>query len=206
MIPKTILITSAAEKEGKSILSLNLAAALGLNGSRVLLIDADMRSAGLSGHLGFERNTPGSARKDFSGLSDALSTSEDPEIIAPFSVLPKLLALTAGSAPRYPAELLGSERMQTLVRAWTARYDYVLIDSPPLLAVTDALILARIADTTLLVTRHRSSTQKSLERAYHMLHHVEGRTVGVVVNDVHRNSVSFNEFYGYKGTTYYSEA
>jgi capsular exopolysaccharide synthesis family protein len=206
VLPKTILITSAAEKEGKSLLSLNLAAALGLNGSRVLLIDGDMRSAGLSGYLGFERNLPGSARKDFSGLSDALSTSEDPEIIAPFSVLPRLLALTAGSAPIYPAELLGSERMQTLVRAWATHYDYVLIDSPSLLPVTDALILARIADRTLLVTRHRSSTQKSLERAYHTLHHVEGRSVGVVVNDVHRNSVSFNEFYGYKGTNYYSEA
>jgi polysaccharide biosynthesis transport protein len=203
--PKTILITSAGEQEGKSTLSLNLAASLVLNGSRVLLVDGDMRSAGLSGYMGFERQTSGIIGHETSGLSDALSGSGDPAVITPFRELPKLSALPAGSAPTYPAELLGTERMQSLVKAWSASYDYVLIDSPPILAVTDAVILSRLADTTLLVARHGRSTQKSLERAYHTLHDVEERNVGIVVNGVHRNSVSFNEFYGYKGTTYYSE-
>jgi tyrosine-protein kinase Etk/Wzc len=95
--------------------------------------------------------------------------------------------------------------MQALVRTCRENYDYVLIDSPPILAVADAMILSRLADTTLLVTRHGQSTRKSLERAYRTLHDVEGRNVGVVVNGVRRGSVSFDEFYGYKGTFYYTE-
>jgi capsular exopolysaccharide synthesis family protein len=203
--PKTILITSAGEKEGISTLSLYLAAALVLNGSRVLLIDADMRSAGLSGYMGFERKASGLIEHETKGLSNALSSTDEPAVITPFPELPRLSALPAGSGPRYPAELLGSDRMQSLVKSWVAGYDYVLIDSPPILAVTDAVILSRLADTTLLVTRHGHSTQKSLERAYRTLHDVEGRNVGVVLNGVHRDSVSFNEFYGYKGSIYYSE-
>lgn len=203
---KTILITSAAEREGKSTLSLNLAASLVLNGSRVLLVDGDMRSAGLSSYMGFERNPSGSTTDQTRGLSEALSSADEPAVVTPFSELPGLSALPAGSNPRYPAELLGSDRMQALAKDWAASYDYVLIDSPPVLAVADAVILSRLADTTLLLTRHGESTQMSLERAYNTLHHVEGRSVGVVVNGVSRDSVSFNEFYGYKGNIYYSEA
>jgi Mrp family chromosome partitioning ATPase len=96
--------------------------------------------------------------------------------------------------------------MDSLAKSWAANYDYVLIDSPPVLAVADALILARLADTTLLVARHGRTTQKSLERAYYTLQDGRDTRIGVVVNGVHRNSVSFNEFYGYQGRTYYSEA
>jgi succinoglycan biosynthesis transport protein ExoP len=203
--PKTIVITSAAEREGKSTLSLNLAAALVLNGSRVLLVDGDMRSAGLSGYMGFERKASGLIEHETSGLSNALSSTNEPAVITPFPELPRLSALPAGSDPRYPAELLGSDRMQAFVEEWAANYDYVLIDSPPILAVADAVILSRLADTTLLVARHGRSTQKSLERAYRTLHDVEGRNIGIVVNGVHRDSTSYDEFYGYKGTIYYSE-
>jgi polysaccharide biosynthesis transport protein len=204
--PKTILITSAGEQEGKSTLSLNLAAALVLNGSRVLLVDGDMRSQGLSGYMGFERRDGLLSGHHKSGLSDALSGPGEPALITPFSELPNLSALPAGGVPRYPAELLGSKRMQALFGSWSAGYDYVLIDSPPVLAVADAVILSRLADMTLLVARHGQSTQKSLERAYRTLNKVDGRNIGVVVNGVRRGSVSFDEFYGYKGTSYYTEA
>ena len=204
-LPKTILLTSAGEQEGKSTLSLNLAALLVLNGSRVLLVDGDMRSAGVSGYMGFERSGSDADVHSVKGLSDALSGSEEPNILNPFSQIPGLSVLCAGSAPTYPAELLGSERMRKLVRMWEDQYDYVLIDSPPILAVADALILSRLADTTLLVARHGRTTQKSLERAYKTLHSVKNRKIGVVVNGVPRDAVSFNEFYGYKGTSFYSE-
>jgi polysaccharide biosynthesis transport protein len=204
--PKTILITSAGEQEGKSTLSLNLAAALVLNGSRVLLVDGDMRSSGLSSYMGFERKEGVLTGCQKSGLSDALSGPGEPAVITPFSELPNLSALPAGADRRYPAELLGSKRMQALVDYWAASYDYVLIDSPPVLAVADAVILSRLADMTLLVARHGQSTQKSLDRAYRTLGRVEGRNIGIVVNGVRRDSVSFDEFYGYKGTGYYSEA
>jgi capsular exopolysaccharide synthesis family protein len=204
--PKTILITSAGEQEGKSTLSLNLASALVLNGARVLLVDGDMRSSGLSGYMGFDRKEGIMTGHQKSGLSEALSGPGEPAVITPFSDLPNLSALPAGADPRYPAELLGTKRMQALVGTWAASYDYVLIDSPPVLAVSDAVILSRLADMTLLVARHGQSTQKSLERAYRTLNKVDGRNIGVVVNGVRRGSVSFDEFYGYKGTNYYSEA
>ena len=203
--PKTILITSAGEREGKSTLSLNLAAALVLNGSRVLLVDGDMRSSGLSGYMEFGRKEGVSAGHQKSGLSDTLSGPGEAAVITPFSKLPNLSALPAGLDPRFPAELLGSKRMKALVERWSASYDYVLIDSPPVLAVADAVILSRLADLTLLVARHGQSTQKSLDRAYRTLRK-EGRNIGIVVNGVRRDSVSFDEFYGYKGTSYYSEA
>jgi polysaccharide biosynthesis transport protein len=204
--PKTILITSAGEQEGKSTLSLNLAAALVLNGSRVLLVDADMRSSGLSGYMGFDRKEGVLTGHQISGLSEVLSGVGEPAIITPFSDVPNLSALTAGADPRYPAELLGSKRMQALIGSWAASYDYVLIDSPPVLAVSDAVILSRLADMTLLVARHGQSTQKSLDRAYRTLNKVDGRNIGVVVNGVRRDSASFDEFYGYQGTSYYTEA
>jgi polysaccharide biosynthesis transport protein len=204
--PKTILITSAVEKEGKSTLSLNLAASLALNGSQVLLVDGDMRIAGLSGYMGFGRQTPGFTGEEKGGLSEALSRYCDPAVRTPFAELPNLSVLPAGSATGSAAELLGCERMGRLIDEWAHSYDHVVIDSPPILAVADAVILARLADTALLVGRHGQSTQTSLERAYQKLHDIEGRDVGVVLNGVHRNSVSFIEFYGYKGTTYYNEA
>lgn len=204
-LPKTILITSAVEREGKSTLILNLAASFVLNGSRVLLVDADMRSAGLSGYIGFERKVSGLVDHEVSGLSDALAGSSEPAVITPFPELPGLSVLPAGSNRRYPAELLGSDRMKELVGAWSASYEYVLIDSPPILAVADAVILSRLADTTLLVTRHGRSTQKSLVRAYRTLHDVECTNVGVVVNGIRRNSTAYDEFYGYNGSIYYSE-
>jgi succinoglycan biosynthesis transport protein ExoP len=203
--PKTILITSAGEQEGKSTLSLNLAALLVVNGSRVLLIDADMRRAGLSGYMGFERSASKVSNRDFAGLSDSLAKPTEPVILTPFPELPNLSAVLAGPKPIHPSELLGSPRMRALIKSWSTEYDYVLIDSPPVLAVVDAIILSRITDTTLLVARHGHSTQKSLERAYKTLYGIEGREVGVVVNGLDRNSVSFNEFYGYRGTHYYSE-
>jgi succinoglycan biosynthesis transport protein ExoP len=204
--PKTVLITSAGEREGKSTLSLNLAAALVLNGSRVLLVDGDMRSSGLSGYMGLKRNEGVLGGRQKSGLSDALVGPGEPFLITPYSALPNLFVLPAGSEPRYPAELLGSERMQAFVDSWSAYYDYLLIDSPPVLAVADAVILSRLADMTLLVARHGQSTQKSLDRAYRTLRRVKGRNIGIVVNGVRRDSVSFDEFYGYKGTSYYREA
>ena len=204
--PKTILITSAGEREGKSTLSLNLAAALVLNGSRVLLVDGDMRSSGLSGYMGFGRKEGVSAGHQKSGLSDALSGPGEAAVITPFSELPNLSALPAGLDPRYPAELLGSERMQALVGRWSASYDYVLIDSPPVLAVADAVILSRLADHD--SSRGQAWAKHTKESGPCIPHtaQVEGRNIGIVVNGVRRDSVSFDEFYGYKGTSYYSEA
>jgi succinoglycan biosynthesis transport protein ExoP len=198
--PKVILITSATEDEGKSTVSVNLAAVFAQSDAKVLLIEADMRHPGLTQRFGYER-TGGT------GLSSMLSGAEYKNIptIEAFSELPSLRVLPSGPMPPYPAELLGSERMQELVESWRGMYDFIIIDSPPLLAVTDAQILARQSDVTVLVARHGLSTRKSLERAYRKLVNDQDK-VSVVLNGVSRDSVSYGEYYGYRGgSKYYTE-
>jgi capsular exopolysaccharide synthesis family protein len=198
--PKVILITSATEDEGKSTVSMNLAAVFAQSDAKVLLIEADMRHPGLTQRFGYER-TGGT------GLSSMLSGVEYRNIptIEAFSELPSLRVLPSGPMPPYPAELLGSDRMQELVESWRGMYDFIIIDSPPLLAVTDAQILARQSDVTVLVARHGLSTRKSLERAYRKLVNDQDK-VSVVLNGVCRDSVSYGEYYGYRGgSKYYSE-
>ncbi|MCU1314593.1 MAG: Tyrosine-protein kinase EpsD [Acidobacteriaceae bacterium] len=198
--PKVILITSATEDEGKSTVSVNLAAVFAQADAKVLLIEADMRHPGLTRRFGYDR-TGGT------GLSSMLSGAEYRNIptIEAFSELPNLRVLPSGPMPPYPAELLGSDRMQELVESWRGMYDFVIIDSPPLLAVTDAQILARQSDVTVLVARHGLSTRRSLERAYRKLVNDQDK-VSVVLNGVSRDSVSYGEYYGYRGgSKYYTE-
>jgi capsular exopolysaccharide synthesis family protein len=158
-----------------------------------------MRRPGLSRRLHIDH-------KARTGLSSLLSGKEEQALINPFVELPNLTVLPAGPIPPYPSELLGSKRMTELVAQWTADYDLVLVDSPPVLAVTDAMILSPLADVTLLVTRHGVSTRKSLERAYKRLDKGGSNKAGVVLNAVSRDSASYGEYYGYQGSKYYSEA
>jgi polysaccharide biosynthesis transport protein len=198
--PKVILVTSAAEDEGKSTVSVNLAAVFAQSSSRVLLVEADMRHPGLTRRFGYERTGA-------NGLSSMLSGVEYKNIptIESFSELPSLRVLPAGPLPPYPAELLGSDRMHELIQSWREMYDFVIIDSPPLLAVTDAQILARESDMTVLVARHGVTTRKSLDRAYRKLVNDEDK-VSVVLNGISRDSVSYGEYYGYRGgSKYYTE-
>jgi succinoglycan biosynthesis transport protein ExoP len=206
--PSTILITSACEREGKSTLSLNLAAALTLTGSRVLLVDADMRSAGLSSYMGFERPESGMrfGGRAIRGLSESLSGSIPPDILTPFPKLENLHVVAAGPVPTYPAELLSSQRMRVFVEQWAANYDFVIIDSPPIIAVTDALVLAQLSDLAVLVARHGQTTKTSLQRSYRRLQDVKDGGVRVVVNAVHRGSAHYKGYYGYTSTTYYEGA
>ena len=198
--PKVILITSATEDEGKSTVSMNLAAVFAQSNSRVLLVEADMRHPGLTRRFGYER-------VGGTGLSSMLSGVDYQNVptIEAFAELPRLRVLPAGPMPPYPAELLGSDRMHELVQGWRGMYDVVIIDSPPLLAVADSQILARESDLTILVARHGLSTKKSLERAYRKLVADEEK-VSVVLNGVSRDSVSYGEYYGYTGgSKYYTE-
>lgn len=195
--PKVILITSAAESEGKTTISLHLAAALVRNHSRVLLIEGDMRCPRMSHLLSIPNHR---------GLSNLLSGDQDDLEVRPFADLPGLAVITAGPTPPYPAELLGSRRMKELIDEWSLGYDFVLIDSPSLLAVTDAAILSKMADMTLLITRHAQSTRKSLERAWRTLRADPDTKVGVVLNAVSRESTAYSEYFGYYGNSYYGKA
>ena len=192
--PKVILVTSPAEGEGKSTVSVNLATVFAQTGSKVLLVEADMRRPGLSRRF-LLNSKP--------GLSNLLSGSTQNAQIKGFSGVESLDVLPAGSIPPYPSELLSSARMRELIRHWSEIYDFILIDSPPALAVTDAAILSRLADVTLLITRYAQSTRKSVERAYKSLQFDELSKVGVVLNGISRKSGSYGEYYGYNGNGYY---
>jgi polysaccharide biosynthesis transport protein len=194
--PKVIVITSAAEGEGKTTISLHLAAALVRNHSKVILVEGDMRCPTMSRRLSIPNDR---------GLSNLLSGDEEIVEIRPFPDLSDLAIVPAGPTPSYPAELLGSKRMRELIEEWSQKYDFVIFDSPSLLAVTDAAVLSKMADITLLVTRHAQSTRKSLERAWHTLRIDPETKVSVVLNAVSRESAAYGEYFGYHGTSYYGE-
>jgi polysaccharide biosynthesis transport protein len=194
--PKVILITSPGEGEGKTTISMHLAASLVRNHSRVMLIEADMRRPTMLHRLSISHER---------GLSNVLSGDEEKTEIRPFADLPGLTIVPAGPTPPFPAELLGSKRMKDLIAKWSAHYDFVIIDSPSLLAVTDAAVLAKNADLTLLVVRHEQSTRKSVERAWQRLRSDPESRVGLVLNAVNRGSTAYDEYFGSYGNSYYGE-
>jgi succinoglycan biosynthesis transport protein ExoP len=194
--PKVILITSAAEGEGKTTISMHLAASLVRNQSSVMLVEADMRRPTMSHRLAIPHDR---------GLSNLLSGDEEKTEVRPFADLPDLTIIPAGPTPPFPAELLGSQRMKDLIAKWSQQYDFVIIDSPSLLAVTDAAVLSKSADITLLVVRHAQSTRKSVERAWQRLRSDPESKVGVVLNAVSRGSAAYDEYFGYYGNSYYGE-
>jgi tyrosine-protein kinase Etk/Wzc len=95
--------------------------------------------------------------------------------------------------------------MRQLIEEWKRSYDYIVIDTPPLLAVTDAIILSQLSDVTLLIARHGVSTRRSLRRAHKILAQRADANVSVVVNGVSRTSPMYDEYHGYAGTKYYRE-
>ncbi len=174
--PKVILITSALPGEGKSTTALNFATILGQQGGRVLIVDGDLRRPTLHRKLRIG-NTE--------GLSSLLSLEESHEALRSLPGPEDIWILTTGPRPPYPAELLGSVRMDELLEHWRANFDFILIDSPPVLPVTDAVLLSGRVDAILMVARYRMSTRSAVTRAYRMLvHHAGEGKVSVVLNGV----------------------
>lgn len=190
--PKVMLVTSATPEEGKSTTSIELAASFAQLGKRVLVIEADLRRPVLGGRLGL--NSKKGLTYILSGQSSSLDFPSLPEI-------PSLYVLPAGPTPPSPADLLSSEKMQWLIAQCREQYDLVVIDSAPVLAVTDAEVLTHLAETTVLVVRAGFTTRVSMARASSLLKHhidtVHHATFGVVVN---RLALSASGYYGYYGS------
>ena len=176
--PKVLVVTSALPSEGKSVSSCNLAVALAQRGSRVLLVDADLRRSTLQRHLGLEPN-------ETTGLSSMLTGHCEPEkVTQPFAQLPTLDLITAGPRTPCPAELLGSKKMKELLEQWSGKYDHVVIDTAPVLFFADTMPLAASADGVLLVVLAGRSRRRALNRMLDLLTRVQARVVGVIVNGV----------------------
>jgi capsular exopolysaccharide synthesis family protein len=199
--PKVLLVTSALPQEGKTTTSVNCAIVLAQRGSRVLLVDADLRRAGV--HLAF-----GLDRK--SGLSTLLAgTTTMEEAIRSYPQIPGLYILPAGPPPPHPAEMLGAAKMNSLIAQWREDFDYVIIDTPPALSVTDPVVLSVEADSVILVIRSGKTTKDAVRRAGELLWQVNAPMMGVVVNGIDLGSPDhYYYYYGAKssGRYYDSEA
>lgn len=197
--PKVVLITSAVSGEGKSTLARSLSVLLAKQGKRVLLVEADLRRPRMqhdldsAGHGGLSAILNAKDGGE-SGLGAALTWSE----------VSNLFILPAGPVPPDPAELLDSARMRMLVDAWRKHFDLILLDGPPVLPVTDALALAGMADTTIMVARCQLTPRSSLSRASQLIEeHVDRARIRVVLNAVKPGSYAFYNYYGYASNKSY---
>ena len=189
---RELVVTSAEQGEGKSRTAANLAVVLAQAGHKTLLIDADFRRP--SQHRIF-------ARVRNVGLSDLIiQVATEAETVTAVDAVPNLSLLTSGPTPPNPSELLGSGRMRELVARLLANFDYLIIDTPPVNAVTDAAIMAAYASGTILVIEQGHTTFPAVGRAKQMLDRVGAHTFGAVMNKVRASSGAYAYDYGYYAT------
>lgn len=190
--PRTILLTSSQSSEGKTTSSINLAASLAGSGGKVVLVDADLRRPSVHKRLNLISNEP--------GLSEVLTGQLSIQQVIRSEVLPRISVVSSGSIPPNPAELLGSSEMANFLDELARNFDYVLIDSPPILPITDAVILSRLVDGVVLIVRGGSTPRRVVAAAKARLQSVGARVLGAVLNDV---DISRGEYY-YYNRYYYS--
>jgi len=197
---KVVLFTSAQPLEGKTTTAVNMAMALAYGGARVLVIDADMRRPGLHRPLRLTNDR---------GLSQVLVGQARVRDVIQRTVDPNLLAITAGRVPPNPSELLTSERMKTLLSNLAhGPFDWIVIDTPPVLAVTDAVVVAPLVSGVVFVIGAEMTRRRLAERAIGTVVSARPRQVAVVLNKVDfvRNKYYYSRYYGHQYKNYYAEA
>jgi capsular exopolysaccharide synthesis family protein len=186
--PRIIVVTSALAGEGKTTTAINCAIVLAQRGEKVLLVDADLRRGRLNQAFGLA--------KSGLGLSTVLGSRDTLiDIPAPLPELPLLHVLPTGPRPPNPAEMLSASRMREQMGRWSEEYDRIVIDTAPLLAVSDTQTIAVMADTTILVSRAGVTRRRAIARARDILLRINVHIAGVVVNDV---DVRLENFYTYR--------
>ena len=193
--PKVILVSSAKPSEGKTSVTTLESIVFALNGARVLLVDSDLRRPSV--HLRFRI-----ANKI--GLTSVLTgKSSLEEAIVTIPGVPLLHILPAGPVAPMPAELLGSQQMQMLIQGLRSSYDFILIDTPPVLTVTDAAVLVSVSDGVVLVLRYGQASKNVVARASEILLRSGAHLLGVVLNAVDLQSSDYAEYYGRAYHDYY---
>jgi polysaccharide biosynthesis transport protein len=184
--PKTVLITSSQPGEGKTTTVVNTAISLAQLGASVLIIDCDLRKPSAHKVFGVDHSK---------GLSTYLSRDIDIDGLIIKLQISNLSLLPCGPIPPNPAELISSERMRNLLRTLSERYDHVLIDSPPLIHVTDPVILSSLVDGVILVVHGGKSTRAVTQRARQELASVGAKVFGVVLNNVDLKRDGYDDYY-----------
>lgn len=188
--PRSIVFTSSLPNEGKTTTTANLALTMAASGSSVCVIEGDLRRPRLLDYMGMEGSV---------GLTSVLiGEAEVEDVLQPFR--DSLTILGCGPIPPNPSELLGSEAMVHLLHKLEQRFDYVVIDAPPLLPVTDAAVLSKVADGTIVVVGAKVINREHLSRALTMLENVDGHVLGLVMNRLPTSGADAYSYYrdGYR--------
>ncbi|MCF2132044.1 CpsD/CapB family tyrosine-protein kinase [Priestia filamentosa] len=184
---RTIVVTSSSPAEGKSTITANLAVVFAQQGKRVLVIDSDLRKP--TTHYTFQI-------ENHIGLSNVLTKQTTLEGTVQTTNQENLWALTSGPIPPNPSELLGSRSMISLLEKAKREYDIIILDSPPVLAVTDAQILSNLTDGVVLVVSSGKTQINSAKKTKELLESAKAKILGVVLNN---KKVQKNQYYYYGG-------
>jgi capsular exopolysaccharide synthesis family protein len=188
-------VTSSQPNEGKSCTSLNLALTLAQRGGRVALIDADLRKPGVAALLGLANG------KGLSSILTGAHTLED--VMQPLEALPNLKVVPGGPRPPNPADLLSSSGMKEVLGELRERFDHVVVDSPPVLLVTDATILSTLVDGIVLVVESGVTVRGAILRTHKVLGSAGGKVLGVVLNKADSSHDGYYGSYSVEGYNRY---
>ncbi len=188
--PQVILVTSSLPREGKTTAAANLAVTLAQRGDRTLLLDADLRKPGVGRVLNLTEGK-------YAGLSSYLAGVSSLDLVTiPHPAIPNLAAIPTGPLPPNPADLLSSHKLADAIAELRTKYKFIVIDSPPIMAATDAVILSVQADGVLLVVRSGETPKEAFTRARDLLTSVKCRLLGVVLNAVDSSAPDY--YYSYR--------
>ena len=194
--PQVILVTSALPREGKTTAAANLAVTLAQLGDRTVLVDADLRKPGVGRLLNL-----GSGK--YAGLSSYLAGVSSLDLVTvPHPAIPNLAAIPTGPLPPNPADLLSSYKLAEAIAELRTKYKFIVIDSPPVMAATDAVILSVLTDGVLLVVRSGETPKEAFTRTRDLLNSVKCRILGVVLNAVDSSAPDYYYSYRYYPYSY----
>jgi len=187
---KTLVVSSANPREGKTTTVIYLGTTMAQSGQRVLLIDTDMRRPRLHASTGVSRKT---------GLTNLIVGDHSYEEVIKSTEIPNLFVLPCGPLPPNPAEILMTQRFQTVLAELASRFDRIILDSPPLQVVTDAVVLSKHTDGVILVAKAGKTLRDELRRSAKHVRNVNGTIFGTILNAIEpdKRSGYYYSYYGY---------